>query len=340
MAGHAQAAEGRPSRHAKMAYKAAVPTSPFRDDVLAGRVVLITGGATGIGLGCSETFGRHGAKVAILARRKEVIDLAVDHLQDQGIDAFGVQGDVRDFELCEKSVAAVIAHFGRLDFLINNAAGNFMVSAEELTPNGLSTVLGIDLQGMFHMSKACLPHMKTTGPTDGACIINITATLQDRATPFQAHAASAKAGIDVFTNTLGAEWAEYGIRVVGLAPGGVAGTVGGPGGRVFSNDENKTSSNAVGSAESIDLGEPSPEEVRRTGTPAGRWGRVDDIALSALFMCSSAASWITATRLVIDGGQSHGVKSFVEVKEMIKAKSMSEKKVTSGGIAKKTTAKL
>ena len=68
------------------------------------------------------------------------------------------------------------------------------------------------------MSKACLPHMKLTGPTEGAAIINITATLQDRATPFQAHAASAKAGIDVMTNTLGVEWAEYGIRTIGLAP--------------------------------------------------------------------------------------------------------------------------
>ena len=82
---------------AAMAHKASVPTSPFRDDILSGRVVLITGGATGIGLGCSETFGLHGAKVAILARRKEVIDAAVEHLRGKGIEAFGVPGDVRDF---------------------------------------------------------------------------------------------------------------------------------------------------------------------------------------------------------------------------------------------------
>lgn len=119
------------------------------------------------------------------------------------------------------------------------------------------------------MSKACLPHMKLTGPTEGAAIINITATLQDRATPFQAHAASAKAGIDVMTNTLGVEWAEYGIRTIGLAPGGVAGTVGGPGGRVFGNNENSTASAAVGSAENVDFGEPPPEKVRQSGTPAG-----------------------------------------------------------------------
>jgi NAD(P)-dependent dehydrogenase (short-subunit alcohol dehydrogenase family) len=96
------------------------------------------------------------------------------------------------------------------------------------------------------MSRAVLPFMKKTAPTDGGCIINITATLQDRATPFQLHAAAAKAGIDVATNTVGVEWGEYGIRAIGIAPGGIAGTVGGPGGRVFGKNENKTSANASG----------------------------------------------------------------------------------------------
>ena len=139
------------------------------------------------------------------------------------IDAYGVPGDVRKFDLCCASVDKVVAKYGRIDFLINNAAGNFMVSAENLTPNGLATVLGIDLQGCFHMAKAVLPHMKVNGPTDGAAIINISATLQDQATPFQLHASAAKAGIDVLTNTLAVEWGEYGIRCVGLAPGGIAG---------------------------------------------------------------------------------------------------------------------
>jgi peroxisomal 2,4-dienoyl-CoA reductase len=130
-------------------------------------------------------------------------------------------------------------------------------------------VLGIDLQGVFHMSKACLPHLKKSGQATGdSIIINITATLMNTATPFQMHAASAKAGINVLTQvcsplsaqpvqrfpplypplcvryrrtsclrvraqSMGLEWAEYGIRVVGIAPGPIADTVGGPGGRVF-----------------------------------------------------------------------------------------------------------
>lgn len=265
-----------------------------------------------------------------MARRKDVIDSAVAMLRSEGVDAFGVQGDVRDYSKCVTAVDAVVANFGRLDYLINNAAGNFMVSAEHLTPNGLATVLGIDLQGCFHMSKAALPHMKRTGPNDGACIVNITAYLQDRATPFQAHAASAKAGIDVMTNTLGVEWAEYGIRCVGLAPGGITGTVGGPGGRVFG----KIGSSGAPAGASSTSGEPSPEQLRREGIPAGRWGRVEDVALAAVYMCTSAAGWITATRLTIDGGSSHshGAQGYLAQKQAIEAKSASEKSAFKGGV--------
>jgi len=311
-----------------------LPVSPFRPDILAGRVALITGGGTGIGYACSEAFGRHGAKVAIMGRRKEVLDEAVDSLAKAGIQALAVQGDVREYEKCVIACAKVAQHYGRLDYLINNAAGNFMVSTENLSSNGLATVLGIDLQGCFHMSKAALPHLKHTGPSDGACIVNITAYLQDRATPFQAHAASAKAGIDVMTNTMGVEWGEYGIRVVGIAPGGIAGTVGGPGGRVFGTDQNKTSSDRVGSASNADFGEPKPDLVRRAGIPAGRWGRVDDISLACVYVCSPAAGWITATRITIDGGSSHGSGGFLDAKRAIEKKSAEQKAEYVGGVAK------
>ena len=198
------------------------PQSPFRPDILAGRVVLITGGATGIGYAIAEAFGSHGAKVAIMSRRADVVAAAVKSLQSNGIDALGTTVDVRDYNRCASAANEVATHFGRIDILNNNAAGNFMVPTENLSPGGFSTVVGIDLQGVFHMSKASLP--QKTGSVEGAAIINITAFLQDLATPFQTHAAAAKAGIDVLTNQMGVEWAEYGIRVIGLAPGGIAGT--------------------------------------------------------------------------------------------------------------------
>ena len=320
------------------AVKSPIPTldnSPFKKDVLKGRVVVITGGATGIGYACSLAFGLHGCKVAIMSRRKKVIMEAVEKLRSRGIDAFGTTVDVRDAARCVEAVNECVKHFGRLDFLINNAAGNFMVSSENLSPGGFATVLGIDLQGCFHMSKAVLPHMKVTGPKTGAVIINITANLQDYATPFQGHAAAAKAGIDVLTNTLGVEWAEYGIRTLGIAPGGIAGTVGGPGGRVFGNDENKAASKSIGGAEDVeDFGEPSPQRVRRKGIPAGRWGRVEDISLAAVYMCTDAGGWITATRLTVDGGSIHKTRGFVEAKNAIEKKSREQKAKFSGGVSK------
>jgi len=304
-----------------------LPASPFRADTLHGKVVVISGGATGIGFACAEAFGAHGCKVAIMSRRPQVIADAVAKLRSGGTDAFGTTVDVRDFKRCEAAVAEAAAHFGRVDFLINNAAGNFMVSAENLTSGGLSTVLGIDLQGCFHMSKAALPHLKRSGmqPGGDAVIINITATLQDITTPFQTHAAAAKAGIDVLTNQLGVEWAEYGIRAIGIAPGGIAGTVGGPGGRVFGNNENKASTDAIGSAaDNKFVQQEDARATRKMGIPAGRWGRVGDVALTALFMCSPAATWITATRIVVDGGSVHRVFRFVETKDAIDAKSKRE----------------
>eukprot|EP00939_MAST-03C_sp_MAST-3C-sp1_P004688 g4688.t1 len=300
---------------------ASLPVSPFRRDVLSGRVVLITGGATGIGFGCATAFGKHGAKVAIMSRRAHKVNEAVQHLRALGIDAFGTTVDVRNAKKCAEAAHRVFDHFGRIDFLINNAAGNFMVSAEELSPNGLATVLGIDFQGSFHMSKAVLPFMKKTGPKDGAVIVNITATLQDTATPFQLHAAGAKAGIDVLTNTLGCEWASYGIRSVGIAPGGISGTVGGPDGRVFGR--------ASGSREQ------GPRLIRRDGIPAGRWGDVRDVAFAALFLCSPAATWITATRLVVDGGSVHRVRGFEQAKRVISKKSQDERGSHRGGVKTK-----
>lgn len=265
--------------------------SVFRNDLFKGKVVFCTGGATGIGFGMCTQFGLHGAQIAIMGRRAHKLEEAVAAFTQKGIVAVGFQGDVRKPELLQRAVDACIQRFGRIDILVNNAAGNFMCSAEELSPKGFGTVVGIDLLGAFNTSKAVFPHLKKAGEEGGgAIIINITATLQYTGSPFQVHAASAKAGIDSMTRTLGVEWGEYGIRVVGIAPGPIKGTVGGPGGRVF---------------KAIISGKENKKQLQRI-IPLGRYGTTNDISNCAMFLASPAGEFITSETVVVDGGQWHG----------------------------------
>jgi len=279
--------------------------SPFKNDILANKVVFITGGATGIGFGICKVLGSHGAKIGMMARRKNNLDEAVANLTKLGIDALGVVGDVRNSDLIKQAIQQVVEKYGSLDIVVNNAAGNFVCAAEELTPNGFKTVQEIDLQGTFNTCLAALPYLKREPGKGTSVIINITATLHYRAIPFQVHAASAKAGIDVVTQTLGVEWGHYGIRVVGIAPGPISGTVGGPTGRVFGDNI---------SAGKYDAG------------PLGRFGEVEDIGNTALFLLSNAASYITATTVVVDGGHWHGTSgNYHKIKDMVSRKKDVEK---------------
>ncbi|XP_042485855.1 peroxisomal 2,4-dienoyl-CoA reductase [(3E)-enoyl-CoA-producing]-like [Macadamia integrifolia] len=136
--------------------------SPFKADILKGKVALLTGGGSGIGLEMATQFGKHGAAVSIMGRRKHILDSAIASLQSQGIRAIGLEGDVRKQEDAKRVLESTVKHFGRLDILVNNAAGNFLVSAEDLSPNGFRTgsvfitylvlgyVLGIELCTKVH----------------------------------------------------------------------------------------------------------------------------------------------------------------------------------------------
>ena len=200
------------------------PQSPFRDDCLRGLVVLVTGGGSGIGLGISEAFAAHGARLTLFGRRAAVLEESCRALRERwpSCVASACRGDVREPDSCAAAVAACVREHGRLDVLVNCAAGNFMCAAEELTPTAFRTVVDIDLQGTYNMCSAALGAL--SGPrgrpaTAGSpLVINISATLHYKALPFQAHACAAKAGIDALTRTLGLEYGcEHGVRVVGIA---------------------------------------------------------------------------------------------------------------------------
>jgi len=247
----------------------------FASNLLEGRVALITGGGTGICRGIALAFAAHGCDVAITSRKMEHLEPAVAELRATGRRAVAKAADVRDPAAIGAVVDATVAELGRLDILINGAAGNFICLAENLSPNGFGTVVDIDLKGTFHASKAALPHLKARGGS----IINISATLPYLGTMGQSHAAAAKAGIDSLTRTLACEWGPYGIRVNGIAPGPIEGT---EGVRRLTN-------------------ETSREHAIR-GNPLGRMGTIEDIANASLFLSSDAASFVNGVTLVVDGG--------------------------------------
>lgn len=248
--------------------------SIFKDDILAGRVALVTGGGSGINFGIARALGKHGARVAILGRTAEKLERAVSELEGEGIEAAAFPGDVRDYDVLVAVVAGVVERFGRLDILVNGAAGNFLAPASQLSANGFRSVMDIDARGTFNASRAALAALSETR----GVVLNISATQAFMPTPLQAHPGAAKAAVDKLTQDLALEWASAGIRVVGLAPGGVEATEG-----------------------MKRLMPPGMDEKVRAVLPLKRFASVDEMGDIAVFLVSDAAAYITGTTVVADG---------------------------------------
>lgn len=248
----------------------------FADDFLKNRVAFVTGGGTGITGGVARALAEAGASVALVSRKPEHLEPAARAINENSGRALAVVADVRSPEDVERAVAKTVEHFGKLDIAINGAAGNFLCTAEELSPNGFGTVVDIDLKGTFNVCRAAFAQLKE----HRGLILNISATLHYLGTPMQLHVSAAKAGVDALTRNLAVEWGRYGIRVNAIAPGPIEDTEG---------------------MRRL-VPEPIKERLRKN-IPLGRFGRIADIEKAALFMCSDAASFINGTVLVVDGGQ-------------------------------------
>ena len=249
----------------------------FRDGALAGHVALITGGGTGICRGIAAAYARLGADVCIVSRKQDVLDATAAAIAaEAGRAVHAVAADVRDPAAIQGAVQAALDRFGRLDTVVNGAAGNFLAPAAALSPNGFRTVIDIDLNGTFHTSRAAFEALQKAG--DGL-ILNISATLHYHGTPLQIHASAAKAGVDAITRNLAVEWGQFGIRVCGIAPG------------------------PIGDTEGIRRLAPGDTGARMAAAiPAGRFGAIDEIAAAAVFLRSAGAAYVTGHILVVDGG--------------------------------------
>ena len=251
----------------------------FRKDVLEGKVALVTGGGSGICKGITEQFLAHGASAVIVGRKAERLETAARELAEAtGGKCAPAPADVRDPEAVERAVDVALERFGRLDLVVNGAAGNFLAPASQLSYNGFRTVIEIDTMGTYNVSKACFDKALRDGGHGGA-IINISATLHYGATPMQVHAAAAKAAVDSVTRTLALEWGGLGIRVNGIAPGPI--------------DDTEGVSRLV---------PPDMKKKMEQAIPIGRFGRIDEIAQIAVFLASDGGSLINGATIVADGG--------------------------------------
>lgn len=257
---------------------AAIPyPSPFLATCLSNRVALITGGGSGICYEITKQLLLHGCTGALICgRRESVLEKACQSLQaDTKANVAFFVLDVRDSDRCVEAVSYCVRRFGRLDILINGAAGNFLAPAEFLSPKGFRTVMEIDTVGTFHMAHASFAALCKSS---SGIIINISATLQYGATWYQAHASAAKSAVDSLTRSLALEWGTYGIRVVGIAPGPIADTPG-----------------------MTKLAPEMDERLAKDTVPLERWGRKEEIGHAAIYLCT--AEYITGDVLVVDGGQ-------------------------------------
>jgi len=263
----------------------------FRPDLLDGQVALVTGGGTGIGFGISELLARLGAHVVIASRKREHLEPAAERLRDRGGRASVAAVDVRDQEQVRAMVDEVRRAHGRLDLLVNNAAGNFYAPSESLSANAWRSVIEIDLYGTFFCSQAAFAVMREQ--EWGGRIVNISMTLHYRGWPLMAHATAAKAGVDALTRTLAVEWAPHRIRVNAIAPGPIP-TEGVR--KAF------TPPSASGVPDVFAV-ERAMGDYAKSAIPLQRWGSPTDIANVVAFLASPGGDWITGAILVVDGGE-------------------------------------
>ena len=238
----------------------------------------MTGGGSGMGRAMAVEFGRLGAGVVVAGRRPEPLAETVALVEQAGGRAHPQPTDVRDPDQVDAMVAAAVERFGRLDVLVNNAAGNFVVKGEELSPNGWRAVVSIVLDGAISGTRAAGRRMIEQG--DGGAILSVIASYAWTGGPGTVHSAAAKAGLSAMTRTLAVEWAPHAIRLNTICPG-------------------PTDTEGAGSAL---WPEPADRERVERGVPLGRLAGVEEIAWWSAALCSRFGSYVTGMNFTIDGG--------------------------------------
>ncbi len=253
----------------------------FEKNLLAGRTIFLTGGGTGLGRSMALRMAALGAKLFLVGRREDPLRETANHIRAAGGIAGHAIADVRDPAKVEAAVAAAEREFGKIDVLINNAAGNFIARTEKISPNAFAAVVGIVLHGSFHCTLAL--GRRWIAAKQPGTVLNIVTTYAaaDCGSAFVVPSACAKAGVLAMTRSLAVEWARHNIRLNAIAPGPFP--TEGAWSRLMPTKEF--------------------EEHARLTHPMKRFGRHDELANLAVYLLSDAAAYVNGECVVIDGGQ-------------------------------------
>lgn len=251
--------------------------SVFAPGLFAGKVVVVTGGGSGIGRCVAHELASLGATVALIGRKAEKLQKVVDEIVEDGGKASPYVCDIREEETVQKTVAAIVAQHGRVDGLVNNAGGQYMTPLEAISAKGWQAVINTNLTGGFLVARECYTQSMNK---NGGSIVNIVADMWG-SMPGMGHSGAARAGMVSFTETAAIEWASRGVRVNAVAPGYIA---------------------SSGMDHYPEEAGPMLREMAKT-VPLGRFGTEAETAAGIVFLLSPAASFISGSTLRIDGAR-------------------------------------
>jgi NAD(P)-dependent dehydrogenase (short-subunit alcohol dehydrogenase family) len=253
----------------------------FKEDLLKGQAIFLTGGGTGLGRSMALRFAALGARLFLVGRREDPLRETCEEILRAGGAAAYTTCDVRDYAAVEAAVAKAEEQFGDIETLVNNAAGNFMARTEKLTPNAFNAVVGIVLHGSFHCTQALGKRWIAKKLAGNVLNIVTTYAAANCGSGFVVPSACAKAGVLAMTRSLAVEWARYHIRLNAVAPG------------PFPTE----------GAWSRLMPSKQFEEHAKDKHPMKRFGRHEELANLAAFLVSDMAEYINGECVVIDGGQ-------------------------------------